>query len=69
MLDKIVKMLGDFEYFYDLDGRFVFQRKRIYLNTSWSNAITVANETYYDSIANSSANVYDFLSGYLVESF
>jgi hypothetical protein len=24
ILDKIVKMLGYFEYFYDLDGRFVF---------------------------------------------
>jgi hypothetical protein len=24
MLDKIKGMLGDFEYFYDVDGRFVF---------------------------------------------
>jgi hypothetical protein len=24
MLDKIKNMLGDFEYFYDVDGRFVF---------------------------------------------
>jgi hypothetical protein len=24
ILDKIVKMLGNFEYFYDLDGRFIF---------------------------------------------
>lgn len=69
MLDKLVKMLGDFEYFYNLEGKFVFQRKKIYLNTSWSNAITNIDETYYDSIQNSSANVYDFLSGYLVESF
>ncbi len=24
MLDKIKQMLGDFEYFYDIDGRFIF---------------------------------------------
>jgi hypothetical protein len=24
MLDKIVSMLGNFEYFYNLDGQFVF---------------------------------------------
>jgi hypothetical protein len=24
MLDKIKSMLGEYEYFYDLDGRFVF---------------------------------------------
>jgi len=24
ILDKLVKMLGDYEYFYDLEGRFVF---------------------------------------------
>ena len=28
VLDKIKTMLGDFEYFYDIDGRFVFQRKK-----------------------------------------
>jgi hypothetical protein len=27
MLDKIVNMLGEFEYFYNLDGKFVFQKK------------------------------------------
>lgn len=35
-LDKIVKMLGDFEYFYNLDGKFVFQRKKTYINTSFN---------------------------------
>ena len=36
VLDKIKSMLGDFEYFYDLNGRFVFQRKPIYINKSWN---------------------------------
>jgi len=39
MLDKIIQMLGEFEYFYDINGRFIFQRKRIYFNSSWSNAV------------------------------
>lgn len=32
MFDKLVAMLGNFEYFYNIDGRFVFQRKRTYLD-------------------------------------
>ena len=36
VIEKIKNMLGDFEYFYDLDGRFIFQRKQIYVNTVWS---------------------------------
>lgn len=33
MLDKVKNMLGNFEYFYDIDGKFVFQRKKDYLYT------------------------------------
>ena len=36
ILDKIKNMLGDFEYFYDLDGQFIFQRKRYSFDSSWS---------------------------------
>ena len=36
VLDTIVKKFVDYEYFYDIYGRFVFQKKRTYLNTSWS---------------------------------
>lgn len=30
LLDKIKAMLGEFEYFYDVDGNFIFQQKRTY---------------------------------------
>ena len=30
LLDKIVSTLGNFEYFYDLDGHFIFQQKKNY---------------------------------------
>jgi hypothetical protein len=64
MLDKVASMLGEFEYFYDLEGRFVFQRKKIYSNITWTNQMKTADsEIYYDSLANSSSNIYEFTSG------
>lgn len=37
VLDKIVSMLSEFEYFYDVDGRFIFQQKACSIKTlSWS---------------------------------
>lgn len=36
VLDKIVDMLGNFEYFYDIDGHFVFQRKKNYATGNWT---------------------------------
>ena len=40
VLDKIKNQLGDFEYFYDVEGRFVFQRCRNYVNVSWNSIVT-----------------------------
>ena len=34
LLDKISKTLGNYEYFYDIEGHFVFQQIRNYLNTT-----------------------------------
>lgn len=36
VLDKIKTMLSNFEYFYDLDGRFVFQKKQSVIETLWT---------------------------------
>jgi hypothetical protein len=36
VLDKIKNMFGDFEYFYDVDGKFIFQKKKIFINAAWS---------------------------------
>mgnify|MGYP007065770060 CR=1 FL=1 len=33
LLDKIVSTLGNFEYYYDINGRFIFQEIKNYLNT------------------------------------
>ena len=35
VLDKIVSVLGNYEYFFDIDGNFVFQEVKNYLNNSY----------------------------------
>lgn len=39
ILDKIRDTLGNYEYFYDIDGNFVFQEIKNYLNTSQATSI------------------------------
>ena len=53
ILDKILDMLTDYEYFYDLNGRFVFQKKLTYVNTSWNSLITSDMERDYTTVARS----------------
>lgn len=60
ILDKIVKMLGNFEYFYDLDGRFIFQAKKTYINTSWSPIIETDEDMYTENAAYVDSNAYYF---------
>lgn len=47
VLDKIKNMLGNFEYFYDLDGRFIFQEKKNYINSAWSPVSTTEEGLLY----------------------
>ena len=39
ILDQIKNVLGNYEYFYDLDGNFVFQEIKNYLNKSYSTSL------------------------------
>ena len=66
ILDKIVKMLGNFEYFYDLDGRFIFQAKKTYINTSWSPVIEVDEDMYVENAAYADQNTYYFTGNNLI---
>lgn len=66
VLDKIKDMLGDFEYFYDIDGRFIFQRKKTFVNTSWNNIIDGTDEMYVQPAAISSPVIYSFDENQLV---
>lgn len=69
ILDKIVEVFGDFEYFYNLDGQFVFQAKETYVNTTWNNLITIDNETYVEPAMVSSKVKYMFESGVLTTAY
>ena len=68
ILDKIIGMLGNFEYFYDLDGRFIFQEKKTYLNASWNPIVKIENETYVENAAFVDKVSYSFGSNNLIKS-
>ena len=44
VLDKIKDALGNYEYFYDINGNFVFQEIKNYLNTSYSPVKTIIGD-------------------------
>lgn len=70
VLDKIKNMLGEFEYFYNVDGRFVFQRKQSFINTLWSpQRDTSENANYIESLALSSTRQYSFTGHDLISAF
>lgn len=60
VLDKIVTALGgNYEYYYDVFGRFIFQAKKNYLNTSYT-PIHELNGENYISFFNDSKYAYAF---------
>ena len=71
ILDKIKNMLTEFEYFYDLDGSFVFQKKKSFTSTMWSPLKSDENNDEYiqESLAQSSATAYTFSGGELITAF
>ena len=71
VLDKLVQMLGNFEYFYDVEGRFIFQKKRTYLDVSYNNIIhehSINSEVFAESGEYSSKYSYTFDDNLLVSS-
>ena len=70
VLDKIVSQLGDFEYFYNLDGQFVFQRKQVYINTLFNNLVQNHDEdTYANNAMQTSSFTYSFEDSNLITAF
>ena len=70
ILDKIVSLLGNYEYFYDLDGNFVFQEIKNYLNTSKSTTDLnkMNNNDYLIDIARGKT-IYNFDNSLLINSY
>lgn len=69
ILDKIKNMFSDFEYFYDVDGRFIFQKKKTYINTSFNNLKTDENKIYTEDAKYTSSVAYTFENGILLSAF
>ena len=69
ILDKIKNMFSDFEYFYDVDGRFIFQKKKTYMNTSWNPLMRDEEEAYAADAAYTSSTTYTFEEGVLLTAF
>lgn len=70
VLDKIKNMLGNYEYFYDLDGRFIFQQKKTYVNSSWSPSVqNEGDQVYVESYMAATPYSYKFSDSSLFTSF
>lgn len=70
VLDQIKNILGNYEYFYDLDGNFVFQEIKNYLNTSHA-TVELENLENSDYLIDQSKGktVYNFDDSTLITSY
>lgn len=68
VLDKIKNTLGNFEWFYDVFGRFHFQAQKNYLNTDPTSDIKEYTSADYLSVANVAAPAYSFTDRTLLSS-
>ena len=69
VLDKIVQMLGDtYEYFYNLEGKFVFQKRKEYNAFNWQGT-EIDEVLYNDATLNMEKPVFNFLDDKLITSF
>ena len=77
VLDNIVSVLGNYEYFYDVYGNFIFQQIKNYLNNSYSKTIIeeLKNNNYAMPAENylldtlNGKSVYDFKDSQLIISY
>lgn len=72
ILDKIIQNFSDFEYFYNLDGQFVFQKKKNYLNTHFAPDVIYSedNELYgIEPYVIATDSIYDFENNELITNF
>lgn len=52
LLDQICTVLGNYEYFYNLEGQFVFQEKKNYLNNYYTPIIELEDRNYIQDFSN-----------------
>ena len=70
ILDQIKNTLGNYQYFYDIDGNFRFQEIKNYLNTSYSTSlINEININNYLVDYSSGKSVYTFEDANIIQAF
>ena len=70
ILDQIVNLLGNYEYFYDINGNFRFQEIKNYLNTTYSTfLINEIQEQNYMSDYTHGKSIYTFDDANIIQSF
>ncbi len=70
ILDQIKNTLGNYQYFYDIDGNFRFQEIKNYLNTSYSTSlIKEINVNNYLVDYSSGKSVYTFEDANIIQAF
>ena len=76
ILDKIKNALGGYEYFYDLDGNFIFREIKNYINTSYSSYLDKQAKPLYDLNLDNfiidqtkGKNIYNFTDSKLITSY
>lgn len=70
ILDQIKNTLGNYEYFYDIDGNFRFQEIKNYLNTSYSTfLINEINADNYLVDYTSGKSIYTFEDANIIQSY
>lgn len=55
VLDKIKNMLTEFEYFYNLEGQFIFQKKQSFTSSMWGTSTEQNILSQYNSLSSSTA--------------
>lgn len=69
ILDKIKNMLGNYEYFYDVDGRFIFQAKKNYIKAPSDLFEQSDDKTLADNAINRNVPIFNFVGNNLITSF
>lgn len=68
ILDSIKSILGNYEYFYDVNGNFVFQEMKNYLNTSYKPITNLGTGDYTVNFGESH-NAYSFKDSNIITSY
>ena len=69
ILDKIKNMLGAFEYFYDVNGKFFFRMKKNYSQISWSGLQSHDDNVSTINMVDATPYIYNFQNTELIQNY